>query len=315
MANCPSQLNTTLTAKNDQFSEENARQKQQVGANQLRFSELEEESSAQRSIPIPRFRDDMQAPNDSGDQHGLLRESPRSCQEGALRTQSDARCQQASRKPPRFLWVVREARKSRSPEHHPRVRLLPERRFESPSMISNPTLERRSHKDFRIAVWVYEIGEGMRYVHGCRIVHPDIKPSNQRLWDREAADDGRAEHDAWHRHAKVHGAGDPEGGVRREGRRLLVRRQPVPHAERWRERTRDFNVVHIGCWKKAEIPSSFSPLAKDLINACWSYDPKDSPSFDEILEKNNCRLFELNDGEVFEVEQFVKQHKGKIPDY
>lgn len=75
------------------------------------------------------------------------------------------------------------------------------------------------------------------------------------------------------------------------------------------------NVVQMGCWKKAEIPSSFSPLAKDLINACWSYDPKDGPSFNKILEKNNFRLFELNDGEVFKVEQFVKQHKGKIPDY
>lgn len=35
-------------------------------------------------------------------------------------------------------------------------------------------------------------------------------------------------------YAEVHGAGDPEGGgVRREGRHLLVRCQPVPRAERW----------------------------------------------------------------------------------
>lgn len=46
LANCPSQLIATLTAKNDQLSEENARLKQQIGANQLRISELEEESSA-----------------------------------------------------------------------------------------------------------------------------------------------------------------------------------------------------------------------------------------------------------------------------
>ena len=42
--------------------------------------------------------------------------------------------------------------------------------------------------------------------------------------------------------------------------------------------------VDVGNGKKAEIPSSFTSFSKNLINKCWSFDPKDRPSFSEIFE-------------------------------
>lgn len=70
--------------------------------------------------------------------------------------------------------------------------------------------------------------------------------------------------------------------------------------------------------KKAELPSSFTDFSKKLIYDCWNFEPKDRPSFNEIvddLNKNNYNLFHLKKSEVEKVELFVKQHKEKLPKY
>lgn len=67
--------------------------------------------------------------------------------------------------------------------------------------------------------------------------------------------------------------------------------------------------------KKAEIPPSFTDFSKNLINDCWNLDPKDRPSFEEIVDrmiKNNFNLVLLNKTEIRNVEAFVKQHTSKI---
>ena len=49
--------------------------------------------------------------------------------------------------------------------------------------------------------------------------------------------------------------------------------------------------------EKAEIPPTFTKLAKEIIDECWNLDPKDRPSFNSILEKmerNNYNLLKLN---------------------
>ena len=68
--------------------------------------------------------------------------------------------------------------------------------------------------------------------------------------------------------------------------------------------------------KKADIPSSFTEFSKKLINECWNFNPKDRPSFQMILndlERNHYNLIQLNKTEIDNIESFVKQHKTKIP--
>lgn len=42
------------------------------------------------------------------------------------------------------------------------------------------------------------------------------------------------------------------------------------------------NIVDVGKGKKAEIPKFITEFSRDLINLCWSFDPKERPSFDDI---------------------------------
>ena len=45
------------------------------------------------------------------------------------------------------------------------------------------------------------------------------------------------------------------------------------------------SLVNVGIVKKAIIPESVTEFTRDLINSYWSFDPSDSPSFNEICKK------------------------------
>ncbi|KAK8843631.1 hypothetical protein M9Y10_024691 [Tritrichomonas musculus] len=69
---------------------------------------------------------------------------------------------------------------------------------------------------------------------------------------------------------------------------------------------------------KADIPSSFTQFAKDLIDACWKFDPKERPSLNKIyedIERNEFKLLDLNDTEIKKVEMMAKKLKEKTPPY
>ena len=70
--------------------------------------------------------------------------------------------------------------------------------------------------------------------------------------------------------------------------------------------------------KMAEIPSSFTQFAKELINSCWSFDPNGRPSFKQIIslmESNKYKLIDLNDSELKELQSRIELQKAKIPKY
>ena len=70
--------------------------------------------------------------------------------------------------------------------------------------------------------------------------------------------------------------------------------------------------------EKAEIPSSFTTFAKQLINDCWNFEPNDRQSFKSIVDslaKNHYDLVKLTENELIDVEKFVKQNKEKIEPY
>ena len=171
-----------------------------------------------------------------------------------------------------------------------------------------------SLSNVQLVIWIYQIVEGMRYVHKCQLVHRDIKPSNILVGKDgkiRISDFGIAKLMTTEEQSTTLGAGSqkfmaPE--ILKEEKYnekadvypfgvlifFMLSRGEMPK----------INVVQMEIGKKAEIPSSFSHLAKDLINQCWNYDAKDRPSFDEILsllEGNNFKLFEFNDQEISEI--------------
>lgn len=78
------------------------------------------------------------------------------------------------------------------------------------------------------------------------------------------------------------------------------------------------NIIEVGTGKKADIPSDFTPIAKELISECWNFNAKTRPSFNEILgklESNDYKVLDMSDTEINEVREFVLEHKKRIPLY
>ena len=70
--------------------------------------------------------------------------------------------------------------------------------------------------------------------------------------------------------------------------------------------------------KKANIPSDFTPFAKELINSCWNFDYQTRPSFQEIcdqIKKNNYLLFLLSKSEALQIHKLIEDYQNKIPKY
>lgn len=70
--------------------------------------------------------------------------------------------------------------------------------------------------------------------------------------------------------------------------------------------------------KKADVPASFTPFARQLIGDCLSFESKDRPSFSDIVNMicdSDYQLIALEKSEVIEVKNMVKELKKKIPQY
>ena len=80
----------------------------------------------------------------------------------------------------------------------------------------------------------------------------------------------------------------------------------------------EITIVRIGLGEKADIPTTFTEFSQQLISDCWNKEPKDRPSFDQILndlENNDFNLIDLNEEEENEVKSMINSHKAIIPDY
>ncbi|KAK8897685.1 rab32, member RAS oncoprotein [Tritrichomonas musculus] len=75
-------------------------------------------------------------------------------------------------------------------------------------------------------------------------------------------------------------------------------------------------IIQVGTGKKAEIPETFTEFLRELINSCWDFDPKQRPSFSDILQMlhyKDFKLFDLNDHEINEIHNFVEMYSKTIP--
>ena len=192
------------------------------------------------------------------------------------------------------------------------------------NMIKNKAYKGKSD----IVKWVYQIVEGMKFVHKNDIVHRDLKPSNILI-----AKDGKIRISDFGI-AKLMST-EEQGTTRGAGTQKFMAPE-ILKEEKYNEKADVYsfgvllyfilsdgempkiNIIQVGNGVKAKIPDSFTDFAKELINECWNYNSKDRPSFDEILsrlERQNYKIIEMNNSEVNEVLEFVKEHKKLIPEY
>ena len=187
-------------------------------------------------------------------------------------------------------------------------------------------IKNKTFDNVQIAFTIYQIVEGMKYVHFKKIIHRDLKPTNILI-----ATDGTIR--------------ISDFGISKlmspEEQNSIVGTQKFMAPEILNEEDYDekvdvysfgvlaFFVLSGGQMpvikmrdqlrgKKAEIPSTFTTFAKDLINSCWNFDPDDRPSFSKICEQLNekCHmLLNLSKPEIEELKNLMKNHKSRIPIY
>ncbi|KAK8840455.1 hypothetical protein M9Y10_030660 [Tritrichomonas musculus] len=178
------------------------------------------------------------------------------------------------------------------------------------------------------AVAIYQIAEGMKYIHFRNIVHRDLKPSNILVGDDmtiKISDFGISRLMTAEEQSLTKGIGTQK-----------FMAPEMINEENYTEKVDVYSfgvlvffilsggempsikIKDICAGKTAPVPSSFVLLAKQLIEACWLFDPRERPSFQiicQILEENNFDLLGLEESECQEVVRNINQYKAQIPFY
>ena len=176
---------------------------------------------------------------------------------------------------------------------------------------------------------IYQIAEGMKYIHMKKIIHRDLKPTNILI-----ASDGAVKNCDFGISKLM--SVEEQTMTRGVGSQKFMAPEIINEEDYYDEKVDVYSfgvliffvlsfgqlpkikIFDILKGKKAEIPSSFSDFSKKLINDCWNHEPKDRSSFQAILdnmERNHYNLIQLNKTEIRNIESFVKQHKTKIPQF
>lgn len=181
----------------------------------------------------------------------------------------------------------------------------------------------------QIAIAIYQIAEGMKYVHFKNIIHRDLKPTNILI-----AFDGSL---------KICDFGisklmsvEEQSMTRGVGTQKYMAPEIINEEENYDQKVDVYSfgvlvyfilsggeipkikMFDILKGKKADIPDNFTDLSKNLISRCWNFKSKERPSFKEIvdlLDENQYKVIELKNSELKFVKAFVKAHKEKLPIY
>ncbi|KAK8849929.1 hypothetical protein M9Y10_018520 [Tritrichomonas musculus] len=179
-----------------------------------------------------------------------------------------------------------------------------------------------------IVFTIYQIVEGMKYVHHRKIIHRDIKPSNILISSDgtiKISDFGISKLMSLDEQSTTGGVGTQK-----------FMAPEIINEEKYDEKVdvysfgvliyfvlndgdlSEIKIRNIVNGKKTPLPSKFTEFSKQLINSCWNFDPKDRPSFEQIIEdlsRNKFNLINLTKPELQKVESLVKNHKALIPSY
>lgn len=189
--------------------------------------------------------------------------------------------------------------------------------------IKNKTLNK-----VQLSFIIYQIAEGMKYIHSRRIIHRNLKPSNILI-----AEDGMI---------KICDFGisdlmSVEEQILTRGVGIQKYMAPeVINEEKYNEKVDvysfgsvvffilnegelpDIKMREACLGQHASIPEKFSLLARQLIDACWSFNQEERPGFSiicNILEQNNFNLTDLTSSQIEDLSAMINEYRKHIPEY
>ena len=189
-------------------------------------------------------------------------------------------------------------------------------------------IKKKQMNKVELAYTIYQIAEGMKYVHFRKIIHRDLKPSNILI-----SDDGTAKICDFGISRLM--TGEEQSMTKGIGTQKFMAPEII-NEENYNEKVDVYSfgvlvyfivtggelpnikIKEICEGKIPELPTTFPFLAQQLIEACWIFNPKDRPSFGmicEILDDNDYDLLLLSKNEIKEVTRIISHYKSTIPKY
>lgn len=175
-----------------------------------------------------------------------------------------------------------------------------------------------------ICYCIYQIAEGMRYIHSRQIIHRNLKPSNIFISEDgtiKIGDFGISRLMTIKEQIQSHG---PEA-LKYMAPEILNEQDYDEHADVFSFGMIVYFMLSGGelpnvdfqniCKGNIPIPTKFPLLAQQLLEACWDLESKVRPSFSvicNILEQNNFNLALLSQQEIQEVLIIIDQYKANI---
>lgn len=159
---------------------------------------------------------------------------------------------------------------------------------------------------------IYQIAEGMKYIHFRNIIHGNLKPTNILI-----GLDGKIKISD----LKVNICSDSSN----EDDKRFMAPEIIRNDQNCTEKVDVFSFGSLIFFILSEgnliddssnILSTFAPFAQQLIKKCWNAEPKERPSFITIcaeMNQNNFEFVHLSNIESQEVRELVEQHKKQIP--
>lgn len=169
---------------------------------------------------------------------------------------------------------------------------------------------------------IYEIAEGIKYLHHNNIIHRGLNPKNI-LISIEISELGISKFMSPKEQLTISMSG-PIGMIHYIAPELA-------DDENYNEKVDIYSfgvlilfilnaakIIFDSDKKQIVIPQTFKKCTKKLINSCLSNDPKKRPDFNKIcdyLQKNYINLVDLDDNEKEEITLLIEEHNKKIPSY
>lgn len=139
---------------------------------------------------------------------------------------------------------------------------------------------------------IYQIANGMKYIHEHQYIHRNLKQSNIQI-----TNDGTVKICDFYNAQKISDENESEMADDVYSFGTLV-----------------YFILSGYEYKISEIVDEFASDAKNLISACWSEDLDERSTFDficQVLENGNCDLDKLSQLEIQEVSHLINQCKEK----
>ena len=190
----------------------------------------------------------------------------------------------------------------------------------------NTAMKENKLSKINISFYIYQIAEGMKYVHFKDIIHKDLKPGNILICKNDLVkicDFGTAKLISTE---ELTSTSDMVGTLFYMAPELLLNQDYNNKVDVFSFGIVVYFLLNEGkvpgatflMGKRPTIPSSFTEFAKKLVEKCWCIDHESRPSFETIckeLEENDYCLFDMSIDEKLLLKNLVNKYKLQIPHY